>query len=191
MNKQASSVDRHIQYLAERECSSTAGLPRHAAAARVCSRLMIRKLRAAIAAAALIALLAATIASGQSYHIDQSTSANLTRYLHQHRLPLVGAQVLRTDDGNPKLLLYGFVATEFGKRDAQKKATQFLGVPGIPVVNSMQVNPSIAHKPGSGASPLSPGSGSEETNPNGQWNRAMEGIYKNGAQPLPSPSYSP
>ncbi|HUY26443.1 MAG TPA: hypothetical protein VMV27_03400 [Candidatus Binataceae bacterium] len=130
--------------------------------------------------------LRAPVAQAQQYHVDQASSTALTKYLHRHRLPLVGGQVLRTDSGTPKLVLYGFVATQSGRGDAERKAERYLGLTDVPVTNSIQIKPSIN---ASGASPGSgPGAPSQPApNSNQQWNNAMEGIYKNGAQPLPSP----
>jgi len=133
-------------------------------------------------------LLAATAVQAQQYHVDQDSSAALTKYLHKHRLPLVGAQVQRDDSGDPQVHLYGFVATDAGKSDAERKSQRFLGVAGIPITNSIQVNPSInSHGADGGAAATSPGAANAPAQgSNSQWNNAMQGIYKNGAQPLPS-----
>src|SRR5437899_792179 len=53
----------------------------------------------------------------QSYKVDTSDTQSLTSYLRQHRLPLVGAQVLTNGAGDRRIVLYGFVATQFGKND--------------------------------------------------------------------------
>ena len=66
-------------------------------------------------------LCAAGIAAAQSSNVDNATSAKLTKYLHNHRLPMVGAQISNTDAGR-QLMLYGFVATDFGKDDAVTKS---------------------------------------------------------------------
>ncbi len=130
--------------------------------------------------------LVASIVHAQQYHVDQDTSAALTKYLHHHRLPLVGAQVQRDDAGDPRVHLFGFVATDAGKVDAERKAKRFLGVSGVPITNSIQVNPSInSHGANGGAADASRGAAAPP-NSNQQWNNAMQGIYKNGAQPLPS-----
>lgn len=130
--------------------------------------------------------LTASAVRAQQYHVDQDTSAALTKYLHKHRLPLVGAQVQRDDAGDPQVHLYGFVATDAGKADAERKAKRFLGVTGVPITNSIQINPSInSHGANGAAADASPDSAAP-TNSNQQWNNAMQGIYKNGAQPLPS-----
>ncbi|MGC1677556.1 MAG: hypothetical protein WA740_08485 [Candidatus Binataceae bacterium] len=123
----------------------------------------------------------------QQYHVDQGSSAALTKYLHRHRLPLVGAQVRRDDAGDPQVHLYGFVATDAGKADAERKAQRYLGVAGVPITNSIQINPSInSHGANAGADSSPDAANAPAQNSNSQWNNAMQGIYKNGAQPLPS-----
>ena len=61
-----------------------------------------------------------------------NTSARLTKYLHKNRLPMVGAQVSNTSAGH-QLMLYGFVATDFGKGDAVTKSKRYLHDPTIAV----------------------------------------------------------
>lgn len=129
-------------------------------------------------------LVAASAVRAQQYHVDEDSSTALTKYLHKHRLPLVGAQVQRDDAGDPQVHLYGFVATDAGRADAERKAKRFLGVTGVPITNSIQVNPSINSN---GAAAGTPPVSAPAQNSNQQWNNAMQGIYKNGAQPLPSP----
>src|SRR5215469_15568661 len=53
---------------------------------------------------------------------EPGESQALTEYLKQRKLPLVGAQVLRSADGRRTIVLYGFVGSDFGKADALKKA---------------------------------------------------------------------
>src|SRR6516225_9058923 len=74
--------------------------------------------------AALLISAGPTVA--QSYKVDAADSHSLTAYLSQHRLPLVGAHVLADAAGNRRIVLYGFVATEFGKDDAARKALVFV-----------------------------------------------------------------
>src|SRR5215471_12446192 len=64
--------------------------------------------------------------SGGGYTTEPSESQALTEYLKQRKLPLVGAQVLRSADGRRMVVLYGFVGSDFGKADATKKARSFL-----------------------------------------------------------------
>jgi len=69
----------------------------------------------------------------------------LTTYLRKNRLPLVGAQVLSSPDGQKRLVLYGFVASDFGKHDAETKALAHLGGSGFTVENRIAVRPEIEH----------------------------------------------
>ncbi len=73
---------------------------------------------------------------------DTAESARLTDYLHAHRLPLVGAQVLDSDNGR-SVLLYGYTATDFGKRDAANKARRFLRDSSVAVDNHILVRPEL------------------------------------------------
>lgn len=81
-------------------------------------------------------------AAAQSSSVDSSASAKLTKYLHTHRLPMVGAQVSNTPGGR-QLMLYGFVATDFGKQDAVTKSRNFLHDSSIAVVNNIKVDPQV------------------------------------------------
>jgi hypothetical protein len=86
----------------------------------------------------------------QSYKVDSAQSQSLTTYLRQHRLPLVGAQVLGDVAGNRRIVLYGFVATEYGKSDAAQKALTYVqngaraGARAPQVENRIEVRPEIA-----------------------------------------------
>ena len=57
---------------------------------------------------------------------------------------MVGAQVSNTDSGR-QLMLYGFVATDFGKDDAVTKSRAYLHDSTIAVVNNIRVNPQLKH----------------------------------------------
>jgi hypothetical protein len=79
----------------------------------------------------------------QSYTVDPDSSRQLSSYLKKNRLPLVGAQVMRTDAGDRQVMLYGFVATQFGKSDAETKSRKFLKDPEVEIVNRIEVRPEI------------------------------------------------
>ncbi len=102
----------------------------------------------------------ALAAPAQAYAPDASASSALTRYLKKHKLPLVGAQVSIAPDGSRKVLLYGFVATDFGKTDARKKARAFLHDPDAEIISHIVVRPEIRHKPPSAAGTGAGGQGS-------------------------------
>ena len=97
---------------------------------------------AQILTAVVCTLYLAGAAAAQSSSVDKNTSAKLTKYLHNHRLPMVGAQVSNTDSGR-QLMLYGFVATDFGKDDAVTKSRAYLHDLTIAVVNNIRVNPQL------------------------------------------------
>ena len=72
----------------------------------------------------------------------------MTNYLRSHRLPLVGAQVLADpSSGQHVVVLYGFVATDFGKSDATTKANAFLHDRTAVIENRVKVDPEIASLP--------------------------------------------
>ena len=62
---------------------------------------------------------AGTVAGGT---IDSPQSQGLSDYLKHHSLPLVGAQVVTSTSGGKQVILFGFVASDFGKTDAEQKA---------------------------------------------------------------------
>jgi len=77
------------------------------------------------------------------YTPDEAESRALTEYLTQHRLPLVGAQVLNGPDGQRAVVLYGFVGSDFGRNDAADKARRFTGNPSMAVDNRIKVRPEL------------------------------------------------
>jgi len=99
---------------------------------------------AQILVAVVCTLCVGGIAAAQSGTVDKTTSAKLTKFLHNHRLPMVGAQITNTDSGR-QLMLYGFVATDFGKDDAVTKSKKYLHDSTIAVVNNIRVNPQLKH----------------------------------------------
>ncbi|MGH7933064.1 MAG: hypothetical protein ACREQN_07830 [Candidatus Binataceae bacterium] len=102
---------------------------------------MVRAQTIAGALAMVLALAAPVLA--QHYTTDRARSDSLTAYLRSHRLPLVGAQVMKSDSGGERVMLYGFVATSFGKTDATKQARAFLKQPDTVVENRIVIRPEI------------------------------------------------
>jgi hypothetical protein len=99
------------------------------------------------------------------YSPDEAESRALTDYLTQHRLPLVGAQVLNGPEGKRAVVLYGFVGSEFGRNDAAEKTRRFTGDTAMAVDNRIKVRPEIlASKtnPGLGSAPPADMSGSPD-----------------------------
>lgn len=84
------------------------------------------------------------IALAQEYTVDTAASEALTNYLRQNRLPLVGAQIGTAPSGARRLVLYGYVATDLGKSNAESKALANLGSPKPEVVNRIVIKPEIA-----------------------------------------------
>jgi hypothetical protein len=82
-------------------------------------------------------------ASASEYTANSVSSTALTDYLHTHRLPLVGAQVMESAEGDHQVVLFGFVATAFGKTDAEAKARKFLKDPDITVDNRIKIRPEL------------------------------------------------
>jgi hypothetical protein len=78
-----------------------------------------------------------------SYRAEQNESRALTDYLKQRKLPLVGAQVLRGAEGQRMVVLYGFVGSDFGKADAEKKSRIFLHDSTVVVDNRINVRPEL------------------------------------------------
>jgi hypothetical protein len=76
--------------------------------------------------------------------VDSAQSTALTNYLHGRQLPLVGARVLASNGGPRQAILYGYVATPFGKADAVDKAREFLNDSGAQVDNRIKIEPDLA-----------------------------------------------
>lgn len=87
------------------------------------------------------------------YTPDEAESQALTEYLTQHRLPLVGAQVLNGPDGQRAVVLYGFVGSDFGRNDAADKARRFTGNPSMAVDNRIKVRPELLASGSQAATP--------------------------------------
>ncbi len=85
--------------------------------------------------------------------VDSAQSQALTDYLHTQRLPLVGARVLAANGGPRQVILYGYVATPFGKADAADRARQFLNDSGAQVDNRLRVEPDLAGNPAGNSAP--------------------------------------
>ncbi len=68
----------------------------------------------------------------------------LTDYLKSQRLPLVSAQVVDGGSGARQVILYGFVATNAGKSNAEAYTRRYLNDPGIVIDNRIKVSPELA-----------------------------------------------
>ena len=92
---------------------------------------------------------AGTVAGGT---IDSPQSQGLSDYLKHHSLPLVGAQVVTSPSGGKQVILFGFVASDFGKTDAEQKARHYLKDPSLVVDNRIKISPELAGSGGSSGS---------------------------------------
>jgi hypothetical protein len=88
---------------------------------------------------------------------DSVLSGELTYYLKGDGLPLVGAQVCSNDSGDMWVILYGFVATRFGKDDAEEKARRILGDPYVPIDDRVMIRSDLAATASSPPGTASPG----------------------------------
>jgi hypothetical protein len=84
---------------------------------------------------------AGTVAGGV---IDSPKSQDLSDYLKHHSLPLVGAQVVTSASGGQQVILFGFVASDFGKADAEQKARHYMKDPTLVVDNRIKISPELA-----------------------------------------------
>jgi hypothetical protein len=90
-----------------------------------------------------------TVAGGT---IDSPQSQGLSDYLKHHSLPLVGAQVVTSTSGGKQVILFGFVASDFGKTDAEQKARHYLKDSSLVVDNRIKISPELAGGHGSSGS---------------------------------------
>jgi hypothetical protein len=134
--------------------------------------------------AAIIMMLATCgIARAQNYVIDQGTSDALTKYLHMNELPMVTAQFSTSPGGSKQLILTGFVATHFGRDDAERIATAYLNDPGVNMVDQILLDPHVEDMRSARQGSAAAAQGSQSPNsPDQLWNKTMQGIYKNGGQ---------
>jgi hypothetical protein len=85
------------------------------------------------------------------------------------------------------LILTGFVATQFGRNDAERIANAYLNDPSVNLVDQILLDPHVEDlRPPPGSAAAASGAQSPN-NPDQLWNKTMQGIYKNGGQ---SPSGS-
>src|SRR5271156_7210315 len=93
--------------------------------------------------AILTIIATSSIARAQNYVIDQGTSDALTRYLRMNELPMVTAQFSTSPGGSKELILPGFVATQFGRNDAERIATAYLNDPSVNMVDQILLDPHV------------------------------------------------
>ena len=76
--------------------------------------------------------------------IDSAQSQGLSDYLKHHQLPLVSGQVVNSPSGGRQVILLGFVASNYGKTDAEVKAQTYLKDPKLVIDNRIKVAPELA-----------------------------------------------
>jgi hypothetical protein len=74
---------------------------------------------------------------------DGPVSDPVSDYLHANRLPLVEALTIVTASGERSELLYGYVATDAGKLDAEEQAQDFIDDPDVPIIDRIVVRPEL------------------------------------------------
>lgn len=129
-------------------------------------------------AAALFAPTSSAFA--QNYVVDQVVSSDLTKFLHKHRLPLVGAEVSNADDGTRRVVLYGYVASALGKIDAEGRTVKFLGRDGLSITNSIRVDPAINKL---NQSPAPTEASSQDPDEQMQWDKLIDGADSSAYPP--------
>ena len=87
--------------------------------------------------------------------IDSPQSQGLSDYLKHHSLPLVSGQVVTSPSGGKQAILFGFVASDFGKTDAEQKARHYLKDSSLVVDNRIKISPELAGGHGASGSTAS------------------------------------
>jgi hypothetical protein len=140
---------------------------------------MLQRMQALVIAITVIVAICGA-AHAQNYVIDQGTSDALTRYLHQSELPMVTAEFSTSPGGSKQLILTGFVATQFGRNDAERIATGYLNDPSVNMFDQILLDPHVEDMRGATQGSVA---GSQSPNsPDQLWNKTMQGINRNGGQ---------
>ncbi len=143
---------------------------------------VIRRMQALVAAI-IVMFAASSFARAQNYVIDQGTSDALTRYLRMNELPMVTAQFSTSAGGSKQLILTGFVATQFGRTDAERIASAYLNDPSVNMVDQILLDPHVEDMRSAAPAGSAAAAGSQSPNsPDQLWNKTMQGIYRNGGQ---------
>ena len=122
------------------------------------------------------------VARAQNYAIDQRTSDAITKYLHMSELPMVTAQYSTSPGGSKQLILTGFVATQFGRNDAERIATGYMNDPSVNLVDQILLDPHVEDMRGAQQGSAGAAGSQSANSPDQLWNKTMQGIYKNGGQ---------
>lgn len=111
----------------------------------------------AVMVAVILVFANAAKSYAQHYTVNHDESVSLTDYLHHHNLPLAAVQVTHGDDGSRRVVLYGFVATNAEKSNAERTVRLHINNPAVSIVNRIVVRPEIG-KLGSSHAEVSPSS---------------------------------
>jgi len=90
-----------------------------------------------------VILLAGTASICAASGADGPVSDPVSDYLHANRLPLVVARTIVTASGERSELLYGYVATDVGKLDAEEQTQDFMDDPDVPNIDRIVVRPEL------------------------------------------------
>jgi hypothetical protein len=113
---------------------------------------------------------------------DSQLGQQLTDYFKGHRLPLVGAQAYTDNSGSRQVVLFGMVATSFGKSDAAQKAASLLNDPAIAVVNRIRIDPTLIAASGAPEQPAQNADSNGATATNGATAQAPPPPQMGGVQ---------
>jgi len=150
-------------------------------AGRIWSTTVMRRLQILVSAITVM-LAMSGIARAQNYLIDQGTSDAITKYLHMSELLMVTAQFSTSPGGSKQLILTGFVATQFGRDDAERIATGYLNDPSVKMVDQILLDPHVEDMRGTQPAQAGAAGSQSPSSPDQLWNKTMQGIYKNGGQ---------
>lgn len=78
-----------------------------------------------------------------SRHPMRQLAEQVTRYLNDHCYPLVRASSPGPDNGATEMILYGFVQTDFAKRDAEAIADALLANTALMIRDAILVRPNL------------------------------------------------
>ena len=123
--------------------------------------------------------------------IDSPQSQGLTDYLKRHQLPLVGAQVVTSPSGGRQVILFGYVASDFGKSDAEEKSRHYLKDQSVVVDNRIKISAALAGgASGAAGSPVAGAPPANTMPSDGSDPYAESGSVQDYMNSQPPPSYA-
>lgn len=99
--------------------------------------------RASLLLVAALVLCTIGVRNAPAADSDDGSMDTLSAYLHGHRMPLVEARMVTNQRGDRSVLLYGYVATPYGKSDAEEQTRDYLDDPDVTIVNRIQIKPEL------------------------------------------------